>query len=275
MAEESMTSASKYLFQRSFAPEDIAAEEKARAKKATAPTFDEGELEAAREQARAEGHQAGLAQARTEIEQIVANTLHSVETSINGLLGRYDQDIADVRRDAAEMAVTVARKLAPTLIARQPAAEVEALVTECLSDLRDEPRVVVRASQLVVDALKPRIESLAAASAFAGRVILLPDDGLQGADCRVEWADGGVERSIETLDRQIDDAVSRYVRSNSGQGAAAHSASSAAAETAPQPETPDQGQPGMAASDPTQPDPNLPDPNQPDPGAVSAGGAPD
>jgi flagellar assembly protein FliH len=234
MADDTMTSTAKYLFDRSFAPEDIAAEEKARVKQACAPTYSEEELEAAREQARSEGHQAGLAQARTEIEQIVANTLTSVDGSIASLIGRYEQDFADVRRDAAEMAVAVARKLAPALIARQPAAEVEALVTECLADLRDEPRVVVRASELVVDALKPRIENIAAGNAFPGRVILLPDDNLQGADCRVEWADGGVEREIEALDRRIDEAVSRFVRS----GTVRSADEAAASAPTPDPESP-------------------------------------
>ena len=162
MADDTMNSVSKYMFERSFAPEDIAAEEKARAVEATAPTFSEAELEAAREQARSEGHQAGLAQARTEIVQIIANTLASVDGSIAGLIGRYDQDFADIRQEAAEMALAIARKLAPALIARQPAAEVEALIAECITDLREEPRVVVRASELVVEALKPRIEAIAA-----------------------------------------------------------------------------------------------------------------
>jgi len=236
MADPTMTPASKYLFERSFAPDDIAAEEKARIAKATAPTFDEEQLEAAREQARAEGHQAGLAQARTEIEQMVANTLASVAASLTGLIGRYEQDFADVRRDAAEMSLAVARKLAPALIARQPSAEIEALVDECLTDLREEPRVVVRASELVVDALKPRIEEIATRGAFSHRVILLPDDGLQGADCRVEWADGGVERDLETLDRQIGEAVTRYVRAGATRATPSDAAPAEPAVSAPDPQ---------------------------------------
>ncbi len=218
MTDETMVSASKYLFERSFAPEDIAAEEKAQAEKKAAPTYDEAQLQAACAQARTEGHQAGLAEARTEIEQIVANTLTSVEASIGDIMRRYDEDFQAIRRDAADMSVTIARKLAPALIARQPAMEVEALVNDCLADLREEPRIVVRASVMVVETLKPRIDDIAARSAFGGRVILLPDDDLQGADCRVEWADGGAERDSAALESQIQDAITRFVSGGLARG---------------------------------------------------------
>ena len=48
-------------------------------------------------------------------------------------------------------------------------------------------------------------------------MILLPDDTKTNSDCRIEWADGGVERDVEDTQKKVDDIVDRFIRS-SGNG---------------------------------------------------------
>jgi flagellar assembly protein FliH len=155
--------------------------------------------------------QAGITQARNEIEQSQAATLIAIREQIEELASTNTEVMAEIRQEATELAHAVAAKLAPALIAREPLAEVEALISECLTDLREEPRVVVRASEQVVSGLKDRINTIAAQCGFPGHVVMLPDDQLQGADCRVEWADGGAERNREELDAHVERVVRQFV----------------------------------------------------------------
>ena len=44
---------------------------------------------------------------------------------------------------------------------------------------------------------------------FDGKIVILAEDGMVDGDCRLEWADGGVERSAAKLSAQIETAVHR------------------------------------------------------------------
>lgn len=206
-----MNNLAKYSFDTSFAPDDLAAEELARAQAAAAPTYSEEEMAAARERAYGEGMAAGVAQARAGIEQAAAEALDGICRQLGELGQAHERAMAQMRLDATELALLVARKLAPALIDREPLVEIEALIKECLAGLRDEPRVVVRATEPIVEALKSRVDGLAAECGFPGQIVLLVDETLNGSDCRIEWADGGAERDSAALDNRIEAALRRYL----------------------------------------------------------------
>ena len=52
---------------------------------------------------------------------------------------------------------------------------------------------------------------MAAQAGFEGKIVLLAQSDLQAGDVRVEWADGGAERDIGLLWREIDAIVERAV----------------------------------------------------------------
>ena len=41
--------------------------------------------------------------------------------------------------------------------------------------------------------------------------MVLAEPGIAPGDCRIEWADGGVDRDRAATEPRIDDAVGRYV----------------------------------------------------------------
>ena len=135
-------------------------------------------------------------------------------------LTRIDRGLATIETrletEAIEVAVAVGAKLAPTLIAREPLAEVSALATECFRHLVKTPHVVVRIGIELYDEAKNELEQIASARGFEGRLVLLPDPELNAGDCRIEWADGGVTRDRAAALDDIDDTVARYVAARSG-----------------------------------------------------------
>lgn len=171
----------------------------------------EEDLERAREQAFAEGRSAGVAETRAEIEAAVAKALDVIASCLTDLGAAQVAANDALHRDGVELACLVAGRLAPALVADKPLAEIEALIGDCLGHLRDEPRIVVRVGETSIEHLAPRIDGLAERCGFPGKIVLLPDERLAVGDCLVEWADGGAERSQESLVSAVDAAVARYI----------------------------------------------------------------
>jgi len=59
--------------------------------------------------------------------------------------------------------------------------------------------------------LQERLTQLSASNGFEGRVVLIGDDAMGESDCRVEWADGGVEREAGRIWRAVEEALARYI----------------------------------------------------------------
>jgi flagellar assembly protein FliH len=162
------------------------------------------------------GFAAGQKQAEGEAAQRAAQAL----TLIADGFARLDRALAGIEgrleTEAVEVAVAVASKLAPELIAREPFAEVSALATECFKHLVKTPHVVVRVGPEIYELAKAKLEEIAHGRGFEGRLMVLSERGLAAGDCRIEWAEGGVARDQAATLTVINDAVARYVAARTG-----------------------------------------------------------
>ncbi len=131
--------------------------------------------------------------------------------SATRLLSALDSQIASTKREAAELAFEVARKLAPALIAIQPEKEIEAVLRDCLSHLNREPHILLRVSASLVDRMKETVDRMAMERGLTGRIILLGEPSMAEGDCVVEWPDGGVARNREEIEQEIGEIVSRHI----------------------------------------------------------------
>ncbi len=175
------------------------------------PTFSEEDLAAAEAQAYARGQAAGQAAAQASIEAMAAQAMRVLAERFSACAKAQAAAFDQRRLEAADLAFRIAGKLAPALMEREPRAEIEALVSQCLAEHEGEPRIVIRAAAPAVEDLSPRIDQIAAQSGYAGRIVLLPDERITNADCRIEWADGGAERNTSALNALIEAAVARYI----------------------------------------------------------------
>jgi flagellar assembly protein FliH len=202
------TAAAKFLFD-----EDFATGEK--------PTITTVEADRRRKDAEAvayrNGFAAAQAQAHAEVTQRMAATLDRIGETMERLSrGLYGVE-ARLEIEAVEVAVAVARKLAPELIAAQPFAEIEALATECFRQLVSTPHITIRLPEDIYSTVKDRLEDLAQARGFQGRLAILADADLKPGDCRIEWADGGINRDVAAADAAIAEVVTRYVAAHAAE----------------------------------------------------------
>ena len=157
------------------------------------------------------GFAAGQAQAQGEANErtaaalaVIADGLSRIERALTGIETRLETE-------AVEVAVAVGEKLAAELIAREPFAEISALAAQCFRQLVGTPHVAVRIGPDIYDEAKHKLEEIARMHGFEGRLSVLADDNLLTGDCRIEWADGGVDRDRAAASAAIEDVVARYV----------------------------------------------------------------
>lgn len=198
-----MPATRRYLFDTSFdAPDDAAP-----ARSPAEPRFTLAEIEAARAGGVAAGREAALAEVAQQTEQRIAAAIEALSGEAAQLLA-FSQDVAAAtERQAVALLRAALHKLAPALCRKDPLAEIEALLAQCLSEALDEPRLVLRVAESVFDLAQPRLAAIAAANGYAGRLVLLADAQLAEPDCRVEWADGGAERDSQRLVAAIDELI--------------------------------------------------------------------
>ncbi|WP_300300186.1 FliH/SctL family protein [Ferrovibrio sp.] len=205
-----MVSKAKFLFDLPFDGTKPKVE-RSYAPKPPPAKFSAEDVEAVRATAYAEGEEAGRVAAHGEHQRNLEQAMHALEGRLAAIAGGEERSRLAARAEATELAVAIARKLAGRLIDRQPLEQIEALVLRCMDDMRDEPRLVIRAAEPVVQLLDQRIDQLVAQSGFGGKVALVPDETMAPTDCRINWADGSAERRQAALEQEVDQAVERYL----------------------------------------------------------------
>lgn len=151
------------------------------------------------------------AAAKAEAEQRATAALDRIAASLKTLDASLAAVEARLETEAVEVAVAVARKLAPTLVAREPLAEIAALATECFRHLVASPHVVVRVNDSLHAAAREGIEEIIRRQALESRLVVLAEPDIAPGDCRIEWADGGIVRDSAAVAAAIEQAVSRYI----------------------------------------------------------------
>ena len=200
-----MSPPAKFLFDHDFA---AAAEVK--------PSIPLAVHEADLQDADASGYRRGFAAAKAEVlaeaEQRSAAALERVAATLEQVMRGLSGVEAMLETEAVDVAVAVAKKLAPALIEREPLAEIAALAMDCFRHLVTAPHVVVRVNDAQHASVGKPIEEMVRARGLASHLVVLAEPDIQAGDCRIEWADGGVNRDRRATEAVIDEAVSRYVK---------------------------------------------------------------
>lgn len=153
----------------------------------------------------------GFEAAKKEGEQRSAAQLDKIATDMHLAIGRLAAIETRLEREAIDVASAIARQLAPALMARQPLAEIEAIVLDVLSHVRAAPHVAVRVSPEMAESAGVRLKKVADERGFASRLVILPDPAIQSGNCLVEWADGGIVRDAEAIEARIRQAIQNYL----------------------------------------------------------------
>jgi len=214
-----MAAIRKFLFEHSFDPAEEVPEpapaQPAEPEPEPEPTFTLAELEAAREAAREEGHMAGLAEGRAAeqhaTERLSALAMNQIATELGRLADTLEGMRGDRIETAAALGLGIARRLLPETARRHGLDEVAAMIQDCLAELRDEPRIVVRVGPVLADAVAAHLTRLAEQRGFGGALSVVVDEGLGPSDAQVEWSDGSASRDEARFWADVDAAAQRIL----------------------------------------------------------------
>ncbi len=198
-------------------------------RKAAVPTITLAEHAVKLAEAETAAHRRGYADAQAdaqvEADRRMADALERIAVNLAEAINALQAIETRFECEAVEVAVAVARKLAPALIAREPFAEISALASDCFRELVAAPHLAVRVNDALYAAAREKLDDIVRARSFQGRLVVLAEPDIAVGDCRIEWADGGVNRDSAAADAAISAAVASYVsarRNFAGTFAAAH-----------------------------------------------------
>jgi len=200
-----VTPKAKYLFDQDFAPDAAAAEKPV------------GSAQHALMLAHAEskGFRNGFEAAEKEATVIAARRTAAAYERIADMIEQFAGSIVTVEQrieaEAIELALAIAKKLAPELVSREPFGEIAALVTECFRQLASSPHIIVRVNDALHETARDRLDEIARTRGFEGRLVVIAEPEIAIGDCKIEWADGGVVRDESKIDDAIGTAIGRYL----------------------------------------------------------------
>ena len=157
------------------------------------------------------GYAAAQADAKVESDRRVTTALEGVAAAIAASNSALRAIETRLECEAVEVAVAVGRKLAPALLAHEPFAEIAALASECFRQLVATPHIAVRVNDALYSTTQEKLGDIVRARGFEGRLVVLAESDIAPGDCRIEWADGGVNRDSAAADAEISKAVTSYL----------------------------------------------------------------
>lgn len=199
MSPASKNTSRKFTFDTEFTGAEDRQAPTARARQKQTLTTEE--LEVLKTLARIEGENSASARLAAAVE--------SLSLQIRVTLDESHALVEAMRGEAAEIALAMARKIAPAALAALPAGDVEIALRQAMHQAIGEPRLTLRAAPQVVEVLQARLADIAHEEGYEGRVMIAADPAMQGADCRIEWRGGGAERSEQTIEEALNLLIGR------------------------------------------------------------------
>jgi flagellar assembly protein FliH len=139
----------------------------------------------------------------------VATAMDQVGHGVAELLATLDDHLARTEALAVDLAVTLGRKLAGDVLAREPLAAIAEAAAQSFQHLRGVPHLVVRVNDALVEDVDAMVLRLARDRGFEGRLVTLGDPDIPPGDVRLEWADGGIARDRTRIDEAVAKALGR------------------------------------------------------------------
>jgi len=161
------------------------------------------EAEAAAVQARADAEaktrQAAEVQGYASVDRIVAH--------LSPVVQQLAVIASDLRREAAELAMTASRKIAGDALDANGAKSAGEAIAAAVELLRDKPRVVVTVEAAALPAVNARVQQLKQMGRMPD-ISFVSEPGARPGDWRVEWAEGSAGFSREDVEAAVESAVS-------------------------------------------------------------------
>ena len=182
-----------------------------------APVFSEKDLAAARSDGYEQGYKEGANVTEAKINKEAAQHEESQRALLEVIGNRitiaaesHIEYLKKQQETLSKLTLAIAQKLAGEALKRQPYANVEALLLECMALITGEKKIIIAVSPARVEGLRQRIDTLKPLlQGFDGELLVEEDAAISEYDCRVEWKNGYSERNSTTLWNEIETIIAK------------------------------------------------------------------
>ena len=157
------------------------------------------EANSIKEAAAKEGYEAGLNQAKADIEE--------VKDAITAFLGAEQKVFDHIAPNLMEISIDIAKKIIKKELQQDPSIILEN-ISEVLKGLsREDTKITLKVNPSQVSLLKMEIPSLISDLGLDAKVMIVPDETIMEGGCIVTTANGVIDATIETQLSVISEAL--------------------------------------------------------------------
>lgn len=198
----------KFMFDRSFNAmgNDV---DPSTGKELAKPIYTQEQFDESKKTAHNAGYEAGLKATQDDLHANHNKIVKQLSKSISELIAYNEDKQKEQKAEMAEIAIAITRKILPDYSAKQGVSEVKEIVERVIGEMSHEPRLVVRVNDSVFDEINKIVTDITQSSSYSSQVVVLADEGVGPTDCRIEWADGGIERNEQNIWSEIDQIAAR------------------------------------------------------------------
>ena len=181
------------------------------------PSFTLEDLEMAEKAAYHKGHAQGLedGQKQSHNQQTIINEqidrmLDSLLGKLNPLLGEQKKFSEQQQALLPQLAYAIAEKIAGVALDKNAIAIVEDTTMRAYTMLAGEPRLCITVEESLLEPLEKRLTARLVGSQEETDIILQGDASMPMGDCRIEWKNGVLSRTlteIKAASRQVVDTL--------------------------------------------------------------------
>ena len=179
-----------------------------------APSYTQEELDSAVTSAEERGYEKGFNAASDEKEKQQTELLENINNRLMTLLAEVDKKSQDIEQGALQFALDLVKKLFPSLEKQHAVAEVQKFLKDNFSAFSHEDSLSFSFNPEMIESIASKIGKLAEKNDFEGKISIHKDDNLGLSECRVEWKNGGVERSPENILNKVEALLDKQENTN-------------------------------------------------------------
>ncbi len=173
--------------------------------------YNETDIEAAKHEAFQRGQAQGMEDAKAAIETVLVSLVERTLQGAQILLQNESQREQLMLETALRTTMTTIKKFWPQILQTNALEVLEKTLRETIANNPDETRMVLRVHDSLLDEVVKRLPQIKEQEAFNGKLIVIADETIHPGDCKIEWADGGLERLGNSLSQRLDDAMTRLI----------------------------------------------------------------
>lgn len=182
------------------------------------PVFSEAELDAAKRQAYAKGHEEGITEERNSREQTLAKIMDRISASTATLFAQETAREALYEREAVTLTLSIFEKLFPVYQAAHGFEELKAQLQAVLESQSGQSSIHIKVSTGYAEGVENYMKMISQKNEALSFKITV-DESLDEGDIKLLWADGGAIRHVETMAQEIKTKLQEVL---AGSGANVH-----------------------------------------------------